>query len=554
LTNYDVVILPHLTLTAAQATLFQNFVNAGGTLIGFRPDLQLASVFGVASLGTTLPEAWLKIDTTTPYAPGVGNNVLKFHGTADLYSLSGASAVANLYNSPTSSTTSPAASIYSYGSGKAILFSFDLAQSIVLMRQGNPAWAGYPDNHDGFNTMRAAGMFMDQPSGQFWNDLGDGALNDVPQADIQMRLFSNTITLTNAAKRPLPRLWYYPNQSPSMLLMTGDDHSFPVPEALGEVNNVASYGGLFSYNLWYPFTTVSTTQVNSWLAAGYSMGIHFNDTTEVDSSGVGGSAASWNGMQSVMSTALSSFKSTYTGAPLPVTTRNHFLIWVSNDANGTVDQVANAKLFQNNGIQLDTSYSSFPNRWGYMTGSGLPMKFLDPVAGTVIPVYEQATQYEDDVQLSGVAYSLEWGEPTAQSHYVQTLSDSLTKYNAVTTMLFHPENWSSYQSYAQAALQYAQANSILMSTTGKWLAFWQARSATTLSMPSFISGTLAFTATGSPTGLTLLVPEASGTNMVVSTFKVDGVSQSFKVAAYQSVMQASVALTAGSHSISVAYT
>ena len=72
LANYDVVILPHLTLTSAEATLFQNYVNAGGTLVGFRPDLQLASVFGVASLGTTLQEAWLKIDTTTPYAPVLG--------------------------------------------------------------------------------------------------------------------------------------------------------------------------------------------------------------------------------------------------------------------------------------------------------------------------------------------------------------------------------------------------------------------------------------------------------------------------------------------------
>src|SRR3990170_8302634 len=30
LTNYDVVILPRLTLTTAQTTLFQNYVNAGG--------------------------------------------------------------------------------------------------------------------------------------------------------------------------------------------------------------------------------------------------------------------------------------------------------------------------------------------------------------------------------------------------------------------------------------------------------------------------------------------------------------------------------------------
>ena len=54
LANYDVVILPHLALSAGQATLLQNYVNAGGTLVGFRPDLQLAGVFGVTSTGSTL--------------------------------------------------------------------------------------------------------------------------------------------------------------------------------------------------------------------------------------------------------------------------------------------------------------------------------------------------------------------------------------------------------------------------------------------------------------------------------------------------------------------
>ena len=144
LTNYDAVILPHLTLTAAQATLFQNYVNAGGTLVGFRPDLQLANVFGVASLGTTLAEGWLKIDTSTAYGSALDSQTMKFHGTADRYSLNGASALASLYSDPNSPTASPAAAIYSFGSGKAILFSLDLTQSVVLMRQGNPAWAGYP--------------------------------------------------------------------------------------------------------------------------------------------------------------------------------------------------------------------------------------------------------------------------------------------------------------------------------------------------------------------------------------------------------------------------
>jgi hypothetical protein len=116
------------------------------------------------------------------------------------------------------------------------------------------------------------------------------------------------------------------------------------------------------------------------------------------------------------------------------------LIWVSNNSAGGVDQIAQAKLFQNYGFQMDVSYSSFPNRWGYMNGSGLPMKFLDTTNGTVIPVYEQATHYEDDVQLGTSNYGLSWNLNTATGHYQKSISDSLSKYNTVITMLIHPEH------------------------------------------------------------------------------------------------------------------
>ena len=64
----------------------------------------------------------------------------------------------------------------------------------------------------------------------------------------------------------------------------------------------------------------SIVDTGGWLAAGDSMAIHFNDTAEVDSSGVGGSKATWNGMQSVISTAITSFAATYPNAPFPVST------------------------------------------------------------------------------------------------------------------------------------------------------------------------------------------------------------------------------------------
>jgi hypothetical protein len=244
-----------------------------------------------------------------------------------------------------------------------------------------------------------------------------------------------------------------------------------------EVNAVEAAGGVFTNFLWFPFGSIASSTVSDWLSRGNSIGIHFDDTAEQDSSGVGGSQATWNGMQSVIGNAISSFGSTFPSAPAPVTTRDHFLIWVSNAADGPADQTAQAKLLQNAGIQLDTSYSTFPKRWGYMTGSGLPMKFLDTKTGAVIPVYEQATQYEDDIQLLNTSYGLNWNLATAQAHFQQSLSDSFNKYNTVVTMLFHPDEWiaNNHQAFAAPVLQYAQAQSIPMPGTAAWLAFWQGR-------------------------------------------------------------------------------
>jgi len=555
LASYDVVVLPHLTLSAAQATLLRNYVTAGGTLIGFRPDLQLASVFGVTSASASLSEAWLKINTAAPYGSGLASQVMKFHGTADLYSLGSASAFATLYQDSTTSASSPAAAINTFGQGRAILFSFDLTQSIVLIRQGNPAWAGYPNNHDGFSTMRPSQMFMDAPTSATWNDKGDNALNDVPQADEQLRLFGNAIELSNAVKRPLPRFWYFPNNARALLLMTGDQHGDAESNSTSETSTVQSFGGKFSNFLFNDFTSISDATVNGWLANGHAIGIHFDDTAEADSSGLGGSKATWAGMQGVISNALTNFAAAYPSAPFPATTRDHFLIWASNAADGSPDQTAQAKLFQSAGIQLDTTFSSFPNRWGYMTGSGLPMKFLDTKNGGVIPVYEQATQYEDDIQLFSGGYSLGWDLNTAGAHYQQSLSDSQTKYNTVVTMLFHPDEWlsSGHQAFATPVLQYAQSHSIPMPSTASWLNFWQGRAATNLTAPSFSSNTLTFSASGGPSGLTLMIPEASGSN-AVSTFSVDGAAQSFTVGTYQGITYATVALSAGSHNIVVGYT
>ena len=150
LVGRDVVVLGESNLTAAQVTAVTNWVTAGGNLIALRPDKDLTGLLGLTDQAATLAEGYMQIDTT-PGGPGAGLTgvTMQYHGTADRYGLNGATSVATLYSTSTTATANPAVTLRSVGGsgGQAAAFTYDLARSIVLTRQGNPAWAG--QNRDG---------------------------------------------------------------------------------------------------------------------------------------------------------------------------------------------------------------------------------------------------------------------------------------------------------------------------------------------------------------------------------------------------------------------
>ena len=85
---------------------------------------------------------------------------MQFHGTADRYTLNGATSVATLYSNATTATANPAVTVRSVGAsgGQAAAFTYDLARSIVYTRQGNPAWSG--QERDGIAPIRSDDLFF----------------------------------------------------------------------------------------------------------------------------------------------------------------------------------------------------------------------------------------------------------------------------------------------------------------------------------------------------------------------------------------------------------
>jgi large repetitive protein len=394
LNSYDAVILGDISLTAAQVTMLTNWTTAGGTLIAFGPDPQLASLMGITATGGTLSDAYLYVNQSSAPGKGIVAQTIQFHGSADLYTAnSGTTVVATLFSSATTATSNPAVTMRSVGTagGLAVAFTYDLAKSIVYTRQGNPAWAAQKRDGQAF-PIRSDDMFYPN-----WVDLNKVA---IPQADEQQHLLSNIIVTGNTDKKPLPRLWFLPKGLKAAVVETGDDHDygqsyarFDQYLAYSKDNSaaaVANWTALRNTAYIYPpgngFTDASLAQYQS---QGFEVALHLNTQCAV------WTAAQW---ASYWDTQWAQLKANFPSINTPVTNRTHCISWS--------DWATQPKLESARGIRLDCNYYYWPGAWiqdrpGMFTGSGVPMRFAD-LDGTLIDCYQVTTQMTDE---SGQTYS-----------------------------------------------------------------------------------------------------------------------------------------------------
>ncbi len=279
LAAYDVIVLGDITLTTAQVSMLTSWVNAGGNLIAMHPDPQLASLLGLTDTNAALSNAYLQVNTASGPGVGIVNQTIQFHGDAERYTLSGASALATLYSSATTATSSPAVTLNSAGSGQAAAFAYDLARSVVYTRQGNPAWSG--QIRDGLNPIRSDDLFIGNAAGDPQPDWLDRSKIAIPQADEQQRLLANLILQMNLARKPLPRFWYFPLGYKAAVVMTGDDHGGG--GTIGRFNNhtanspqncsVANWQCIRATSYVYATNQTTNAQAAAAAAQGFEIGL-----------------------------------------------------------------------------------------------------------------------------------------------------------------------------------------------------------------------------------------------------------------------------------------
>lgn len=535
LAAYDVVILGEMPLTAAQVSMFTSWVTEGGNLIAMKPDKQLAGLLGLADAGTTLTNGYLLVNTASGPGVGIVNQTIQYHGTADQYTLAGATSIATLYASATAATPHPAVTTRLVGSGRAIAFTYPLGQSVVLTRQGNPAWAG--QERDGFTPIRSNDLFFGNRAGDVQPDWVNLAKVAIPQADEQQRLLWNIILDANAAKKPLPRFWYLPRMLKAAVVMTGDDHANggTVGRFDGYLSSsppgcsVDDWTCIRGTSYLFPGTPISDLQAQSYVAQGFELALHVNTN-----------CADWTTttLPQFYSTQLAQFASQWPGVPAPTTNRTHCIVWS--------DYATQPQVELNNGIRFDTSYYYWPDTWvqdrpGMYTGSGMPMRFTT-AAGQMIDVYQATSQLTDE---SGQTWPKN----------IDTLLDNalgpLGYYGVFTANMHTDFNPSAGSIGSDAIVASALARSVPVVSARQMLDWLDGRNASRFDNISYSGGVLSFgVAVGAgANGLRMLIPGSVGGSPVTG-ITLNGATVGFTTDTIKGVLYAIVPAGAGAYQVS----
>ena len=494
------IVLVPSSPTSSNITALQNYVNSGGGLIALRPASGLNTLLGTTSQSGSVSQGYLRI-TNLETGGGLYDQTIQFHGSSNRYGLNGAQQIAELYSSRTASTGLPAATLNQFGAGKAAMMSFDLAQSVVEIRQGNPAQANQDTDGDG--VIRSIDIYRN------WTDL---ERSHVPQADIQQRLFVRLIEAVSGY--PTPRLWYFPGTSRSVLVPTGDAHGNPVSYFQSMVTAFNQRGVGITFLV--PPASPPAASVSQWMSQGHDFSVH----PYVD-----------QGYGSGYSQNLSHFVSEY--GFTPATARTHQVRWSGWSTAAEVESQVGIEM-DFNSYQWGTwlSNSSGYAR-GYLNGGGTPMRFAS-TNGSTLSIYQQHTNLVDEqiapeVGLAGLSLSA----ALAASH--QTIDECIDQFHTPIVTQFHVDyfNFGDVNPWVLGTADYALQRGATPLTAAQWLAFVKSRTTTNISNVVWASNALSFSVSGGSSNRTVLVPlnhlgaaltnvTRGGTAISYSVLTVDG--------------------------------
>ncbi|HEX2516128.1 MAG TPA: hypothetical protein VH257_15580 [Chloroflexota bacterium] len=496
----DAVIVTRMLANKAQTAALAGYVRRGGRLIAIRPSRLLSTALGLTPLDTMLCPAYVRPAGAHPVVAGVPQEAIQTHVAADKVEGSrlppGGVELARLYGDARTPTSFPAVVAFPCGEGEVVLFTYDVAHAVALIRQGDPRLV------DG----RALGAGHQYRPEDLLVGHADPLCWHLPQADIHGMLLGNAVN--HVARAPQPRWWYYPTPETKSVVVLDSDDDWSAPEHFDAlIDSVERHGGHITIYLMLGPTkeTIATPRkVEAWRARGHSFGIHHNP---YDPSFEGEEQDEL--LEGVVRRDVETFRARY--GEVPLTNRNHCVAW-----KGYVDL---PRLYAELGVRMDLNVVSLRSSWlQYLNGSGRPMRFVD-LDGTVLECFQQATQAYDDASVKQRLSSDPRGEAGATR---RLLEEKVGRSFSPLSMLSHPVSFFTYSSeYMNRVWDDAVSLGLPIWSAFEWAAFTVARDGARIGDGRWEGGSFRCRVEGaSPQGaLTLMLP--TGGRSVLGA-RVDG--------------------------------
>ena len=463
---------------------------------------------------------------------------MRLHSTGRQYSLNGARAIASFRSQP----SSPSIVVNDYGQGRALSFLYNLPETVVVTRQGNPADAG--KEMDSIPGLRAMDLFT--------NGWVDTSCNTLNHADEQMRILSGAIERLHDS--PLPKLWYFPDTLKCLVTLNNDGEDSKEHEFEPQFNDVYGKGAKMTLYI-KEADYVSKAWSDKWRARGFEMSGHPDQTSFATNPG-------FHRMDTIFSVLNAKLKSTLDIPPMRTVT-NHWFVWPGQYDDGKYDFAAQAKLEEKHGVGLDCNYAHYDNNagqkqflgsFGYtqgnFTGSGLPMKFAD-VDGNIVNVYQQLNNVYDQQYM-------EHDDKAGYLNAFKGIMDRSIQHGvySYTSVRAHNNEYFFSKIPLMKMLDYANSHRIPVWTELQLLNFLEARDEASFNNVQFQNNRLSFFLHSSmvtDSRITAMVPSSFNSKKIQS-LHINGTPAAFSLHEIKGSTYALIPVNTGvSHQISITY-
>ena len=481
LSGQDLVVLPRLTTTVAQAEMLGDYVAAGGRLLAFLPDFLLLQKTGLRPTFRGVDAGYLHLDASQPVLAGLCAEPVQVvvpavgwapagdaetgrpaYGAARIEPEPGwamtegaqVTVLAELRDGRDAARSNPIPAVVRAGVGKgeAVLFAYDLPHAVARLRQGNPAHAD----------LCLAGLDGIYRAGELFVGQLDPQQTALPQADVQTALLARLIeTLA-----PRPRIWYYPQADQrSVLVMTSDDDWATVEQFEALVEGLRRREGTCSFFI-VPGTNVPEELMARWEQAGHAFSVH--PAHEADHRPpTAPKELQPVFMPGMLRDNVERHRREH-GRPVR-TVRNHCVRWLG--------YVEAARVLAELGVGMDCNYfgSCQPFSLGHMCGSGRPLRFVD-TDGTIVGCFQQPTSWSEECLLSELGFSLDLGVDRALAETTAIIRRAAREFYTPVTVNSHPAGFATYsRPLIEGNWDTARAEGMPILSADEWLRWTDAR-------------------------------------------------------------------------------